>query len=121
MQSVRSDLREMELFETLTSLCWDVLFLSETWRDDREEIWETDEGHMFLGSGWGGARRGVAIMIHSRHRNGFKQFKAINERLCAVDLHFDGNRVRLISVYMPDSSYDDADVEAIYILIDTLI
>ena len=60
-------------------------------------------------------------MIHSRIKNSFVCFRAINERLCAADLHIGGNKVRLISVYMPDSSNDDAEVEAIYILIDVLI
>ena len=61
VQSLRSDLSEMELLETLTFLSWDILFLNETWRDDREEIWMTDEGHLFLGSVWAGNRTGVAI------------------------------------------------------------
>ena len=92
VESIRSDVRKMELLETLTFLSWDILFLNETWRDDSEEIWVTDEGHLFLGSGWAGNRRGVAIMIHSRIKNSFVCFRAINRRLCATDLHIGRTR-----------------------------
>ena len=120
VQSIMSDGREMELLETIDDNDWDVIFLSETWRKEKEEIWKTMKGHLFLGAGWEKGHRGVAIMIHCKHTRGFKKFQAINERLCAVDLEINRNMLRLISTYMPDASYEDAEVEAVYMQLDRL-
>ena len=30
---------------------WDAILLSETWRPDKSEIWETHHKHMFMGAG----------------------------------------------------------------------
>ena len=114
VQSIMTEAREIELLETIDDSAWDILFLSETWRTEKEEIWFTEKGHLFLGSGWKQGHRGVAIMIHCRHTKGFKQFQAVSERLCAAAVTIFGYRLRLISPYMPDSTYDDADVEAMY-------
>ena len=116
----KNEMRELELLETLDNSTWDVLFLSETWRTEKEEIWFTEKGHLFLGSGWKRGHRGVAIMIHRRHTWGSKQFQAVNERLCAVDVTISGFRLRLMSPYMPDSTYDDAEAEAMYMQISRL-
>ena len=67
---------------------------------------------MFLGSGWGNGRRGVAVIIHKRHAKGFKAFHAISERVCAADVDIHGLRLRVISGYLPDGSYNDESVEA---------
>ena len=120
VQSIKSDLREIELFECLVDLSWDILLLNETWRTEREEIWKTAQGHLFLGSGWKNGQGGVAIMSHSKQTRGFKSFQAVSERVCAADVDIFGNKLRFISTYMPDSSYDDAEVESTYLQLDRL-
>ena len=44
---------------------WDILLLSETWRETQREQFTTQDGHVFLGSGAGGERRGVAFLVHN--------------------------------------------------------
>jgi exonuclease III len=120
VQSILSDGRELELLETIDDIQWDIFFISETWRKSKEEIWKSSKGHLFLGSGWAEGHRGVAIMIHRRHVRGFKGFHAVSERACAADVYIHGTRLRFISAYMPDSSYDLAEVEATYNQLDML-
>ena len=118
VQSILSDDQELELIETFNDLDCDVLLITETWRKEKEEIWKTPDGHMFLGSGWQGGHRGVAILLHRRLAKGFKGFYPTSERACAVDVDIQGAKVRLIAAYMPDCSDDDADIEAAYCQLD---
>ena len=69
---------------------------------------------MFIGSGWQGGRRGVAVILHRRLAKSFKGFYPVSERACTVDLDIRGAKLRLIAAYLPDSSYDDAEVEETY-------
>ena len=85
-QSIYNDIREIELLETLDDIEWDILLMSETWRKTKQEIWKTERGHLFLGSGWDAGHKGVAILIHRRHTKTFKGFMPESERICAVDL-----------------------------------
>ena len=112
VQSIRNKGREKELLEELTMRDWDVVCLNETWRRDKEELWKSSKGHLFLGSGWKNGGRGVAVIIHKRHTKGFKAFHATSERVCAADVDIHGARLRIISVYLPDGSYSDECVEA---------
>ena len=75
VQSIMSDGREMDLLETIDDNDWDVIFLSETWRKEKEEIWKTTKGHLFLGAGWEKGHIGVAIMIHCKDARGFKKLQ----------------------------------------------
>ena len=120
MQSLFSDIRECELLETLDDNVWDILLLTETWRKSKEEVWKTAKGHLFMGSGWEGERKGVAILLHRRHAKTFKSFMAESERICAADLNLNGERLRIIAAYLPDGSYDNATVEATYNKLDKL-
>ena len=54
--------REDELFADLEMTDWQVVLLNETWREKREEVWKTDSGYLFLGSGGTPGQRGVAII-----------------------------------------------------------
>lgn len=120
VQSIQNEDRENELFAEAELLQWDLMMLSETWRKTKEEVWRSSAGHLFLGAGCPDGRRGVAIVVHARHAKGFRAFHAVNERVCAVDIDVQGIKLRIISVYMPDCSYDDAVVEATYAQLDAL-
>ena len=96
MQSIYSDVREIELLETLDDIEWDILLLSETWRKTKQEILKTERGHLFLGSGWDAGHKGIAILIHRRHTKTFEGFMPESERICAVDLDILGERIRII-------------------------
>ena len=73
VQSILNKDREKELLEELAIQDWDVVCLNETWRKDKEELWKSNQGHLFLGSGWKIGRRGVAVIIHKRHAKGLKR------------------------------------------------
>ena len=45
---------------------WDALLLCETWRHDKEEIWETHHKHFFLGAGEYDNKHGVGILLNMK-------------------------------------------------------
>ena len=51
MRSVHSSERIEEMICELEGYRWDALLLSETWRHDKVEIWETHHKHIFMGAG----------------------------------------------------------------------
>ena len=56
------DRMEELLFETqLMNENWDIITLSETWREDGFEMWSTDEGHLFANAGCEEKRRGTGF------------------------------------------------------------
>ena len=89
VRSISSDIRDGELLENLVDIKWNILFLSETWRNAKEEVWRTHDGHTSMGSAWAGGRRGVAIPVHQKQTKGFRDFFPISERACAtyVDIY----------------------------------
>ena len=56
----------------LRTMRWDVLALSETWREKKQERWITEDGHLFCGAGGKKGEQGVAILIHGRWTHGFR-------------------------------------------------
>ena len=101
---------EEELFAELQTTYWDVVLLSETWRE-----------HMFCGSGGSKGSSGVGILLHRRWSKGFKAFHAVCSRVCAIDVCIQGCAIRFISVYMPHGGCDDAEVEGTYWKIEHLL
>ena len=65
---------------------WDVLLLSETWREEREEHFRTELGHHFVASGGTRGEKGVAILIIKRWSSKIGKIQSISERLIAVDI-----------------------------------
>ena len=121
LQSIQAVAREDELLAELEVFDWDILFLSETWREQQQERWKTKDGHIFCGSGGNSGSKGVAIILHRRWSKGFKAFYAISDRVCAVDCKISGQLCRLISVYFPHGGYDDEAVEGMYADVDKVI
>eukprot|EP00959_Pyramimonas_sp_CCMP1952_P407517 8540574-Pyramimonas_sp.AAC.1 len=64
-----------------------------------------------MGSGGARNRSGVAVLVHKRWAHAVASFAASNDGLCWVDIDFDAFLFRLASVYMPDSTYPEEDVE----------
>ena len=120
VHSIQSDIREKEFLEETELSEWDFVVMSETWRETKEEIWRMGKGHLFLGAGGMKGQRGVAIVVNRRHTCGFKAFHAVNERICALDINVRGEKRRIISVYIPDGSYGDAEVEEAYLCLSLL-
>ena len=105
--------REQQLLFELEHVDWDIVMLNETWRPLKEEIWSSS-GHLFLGAGGTGHCSGVAILVNRRWAKGFKGFKRLSERLCALDLNILRRKIRFIVPYMPTSWHPYALVEGMY-------
>ena len=103
-----------ELLIELEGQGWDIAFLNETWRTEQEELWRTEQDHIFGASGHESGRRGVGILLHKRWREHLIAFKPVSERICYLDVKIAGVRYRFVSVYFPDSTYSDMEVQKVY-------
>ena len=92
---------------------WDLLIFTETWREEKSEAWQTQDGHSWFGSGGSKRSKGVGFLLHSRWSH--KSFNPVSERLATLDIQFAKHHdFRFIAVYMPHGGHDDLDVEAVY-------
>ena len=64
-RSMKSSERLEELFSEIYRVRWDVILISETWRQGKE-IWETQQGHIVIESGKFTNKHGVAIILNRR-------------------------------------------------------
>jgi len=94
---------------------WTAVCLSETWRAEPSETWgRPDYGQQFIGSGGTLGQRGVAIILHKTYTKYCHASRRVNELICHVDLHLPGDKVRLISVYVPDGTFSDKKVAEVH-------
>ena len=121
VMSLQTSSREEQLWAELQTIAWDILCLTETWRTEKEESWESLDGHLFCGSGGTLGERGVAILVHNSLKKHVQSFKSVNERLCVLDIRLMGKPMRILCAYMPHSGYADAVVEGMYSQMDSLI
>ena len=104
------------LFQELGDTRWDVLAFSETWREAAEEIWESEHGHTWYGSGGTKQTRGVGFLLHRRWKH--LRFKPLTERACVLDIEMPARTLRIINTYMPHSDYSDLEVDAVYAMLE---
>ena len=64
LQSIRSDNKFQDFIAELENCDFDILLVSETWRDKREEVIVTEAGHKVFLSG-GSCRNGVGTCVSS--------------------------------------------------------
>ena len=67
MRSMSSNERLDELIRELYRVDWDVILISETWRQNKE-VWETQQGHIMVESGQFINKHGVAILLNKDGR-----------------------------------------------------
>ena len=67
-----------------------------------------------IGAGGTARSAGVGILLHKRWVRGFKGFKRVLERLCALDLNISKRKLRFILPFMPTTWHEDAMVEGVY-------
>ena len=101
VRSLKGEDRELLLTQELADVKFDFCFLTETWRSQRKEAWSNDQFH-FYGAG-GNSRTGVAIVVGPHWASNITNFKAVNDRLCSVDVNFGTTKIRMIVVYMPNT------------------
>ena len=66
MRSMHSSEKIAELVTELEGYRWDAILLSETWRHEPAELWETHLNHIFMGAGKYENKHGVGIMLNKR-------------------------------------------------------
>ena len=93
---------------------WDMVMVNETWRPSTEEHWITEDDHVFAGAGHDSGRKGVGILLHKRWSKSIIRFEPVSERLCLLDVKVFGSKYWFVSVYFPDSTYSDAEVQKVY-------
>ena len=112
------DTRMNHLLQELSQVHWDLLVLSETWREQRQESFTLDEwGHKWFGSGGTPHERGIGFLLTKRWTQ--TRFKPTSERTASLDVKIaKGTHLRIIGVYMPHTGYSDVAVEEVYAELD---
>ena len=67
-KNVRSSERIEELTQEVEGCRWDAFLISESWRSNKAEIWETHQGHIFMGAGKFENKHGVGILLNKKWR-----------------------------------------------------
>jgi len=96
----------------LSDIYWDILVSVETWRPEDFEIFATEAGNLFYGSGGFKGRCGVGFLVHHRHPK--QKFIAVNARLGVLNVRLGSLKLQVVGVYMPDSTYSDEEVDTVY-------
>ena len=107
---MNSSERLEEQFSEVHRVRWDVIWISETWRQGKE-VWETQQGHIVVESGKFINKHGVAIILNKRSRNQINWIQCSCERVVAASVSVDKQPIILVSAYMPHSGYPDHQVE----------
>ena len=122
VQSLRDTVRFEDFLLELGRATYDIIFLTETWRDEREEIIATPRGDLLHFSG-GSMHHGVGIGLSKRFMENVTdvRFHAFSSRVCALDFQIGSTRFRGICQYLPTSWDSDDAVDEVYILITTIL
>ena len=114
MRSMHSSEKIEELVTELEGYRWDAILLSETWRHEPAELWETQHNHIFMGAGKYDNKHGVGIMLNKRWRKRIIDTDYINERAIKTTILVNRQHIDLMSVYFPHSKYADHHIEKMY-------
>ena len=98
MRSMHSSERIEEMICELEGYRWDAVLLSETWRQDKAEKWETHHKHIFMGAGRYDNTHGVGIMLNKKWRQRVIDSEYINERAISTTIVVNRQRIKLMSV-----------------------
>ena len=122
VQSIRSDARLEDLVLELKELDFDFLFLTETWRDNTEEMLEVDGGTKMFLSG-GGPHQGVGIVVSKRCWGSMQDvvFHAYSPRVCSLTFRLANKDFVACACYMPTSWDTDEAVMEVYELLDLIL
>ena len=101
MRSMHSSEKIEELETELEGYRWDAILLSETWRHEPAEIWETHHNHIFMGAGKYENKHGVGIMLNRRWRKRIVDTNYISERAIKTTIMVNRCCIDLMSVYLP--------------------
>ena len=122
VQSIRSDARLEDLVLEFNDFEFDLLFLTETWRDHTEETLECGDGTKMFLSG-GGAHRGVGIGVSNKCWGSMQDisFHAYSPRVCSLTFRLANKNFVACACYMPTSWDTDEAVIEMYELLDLIL
>ena len=118
--SLNSSERFEELTQEMEGCRWDAILISERWSANNAETWETQQGHVFMGSGNFENKHGVGILVNNKWRKHINLTDYISERAISTWITVNKQHVLLMSVYFPHSGYADHHVEKMYRSIEKL-
>lgn len=118
LQSIRTPDRFMDFMSELANGSFDILFVSETWREHTEEIVDNSWGCRLYLAG-GGGHQGVGIvasraLLNDMHSISFHAFSA---RFCMLKFCIEYRWFTLIAVYLPTNWASDVEVWGLYDLL----
>ena len=88
----------------LSSMSWDVVVITETWRADTSEYFVMNDGHFFYGSGGTRGSCGIGFLINNRWTK--HCCDTINNRLALLELALSSSVCLVIAgVYMPHAKH----------------
>ena len=119
-RSMSSIERLEELFSEIYRARWDVILISETWRQGKE-IWETEQGHIVIETRKFTNKHGVAIILNKMRRNRINWVECACERVVAASISVDKQPITWVSAYLPHSGYPDHHVERTFKTISKII
>ena len=99
-----------EMTQEVEGCRWDVFLISETLRASNAEIWETQQGHIFMGSGKFENKHRVGILVNKKWRKRVNWTDYINERAISTSITVNKQHVLLMRVYF-SSGHADHHVE----------
>ena len=114
MRSMHSSEKIEELVTELEGYRWDAILLSETWRHEPAELWETHHNHIVMGAGKYENKHGVGIMLNKRWKKELLTPITSMERAIKKTILVNRRRIDLMSVYFPHSKYADHHVEKMF-------
>ena len=107
VRSMHSSERVEELVCELGGYRCDALLLFETWRHDKEEIWETHHKHIFMGAGKHDNKHGVGILLNKKWKQRTIDTEYINERTISTTILVNRQHIKLMSENFTHSGYAD--------------
>ena len=122
VQSIRSDARLEDLVLELKELDFDFVFLTETWRENSEEMLKVDGGTKMFLSG-GGPHQEVGIVVSKRCWGSMQDvvFHAYSPRVCSLTFRLANKEFVACACYMPTSWDTDEAVMEMYELLDLIL
>ena len=111
---MHSSVKIEEMVSELEGYRWDSILLSERWRQEQAEMWETHCKHIFMESGKFDNKHGVGIMLNKRRRQRIIDTEYINERAITATILVDRQHIKLMSMYFSHSKYADHHIEKMY-------
>ena len=115
LQSIRETSRFQDFITELDCISYDLMFLSETWRSETEESFETPRGDLIFLSG-GTSSKGVGICVSNdlKQQMSKMSFHAISNRICILRFAMFGRSFKVFACYFPTCWDADQAVEELY-------